>query len=85
MKQNNKPTPFFSDLEPWKKEWQSMPEFIQEDLEPFQSILVHFETEEDRIEFSKLVNQKITSKTRFIWFPKVERANLLKEICTDES
>ena len=56
----------------WKKEWQGMPEFVQEDLTPYQSIWVHFTNKEDMDAFSKLVGQKITMKTRFMYYPKVE-------------
>ena len=63
----------FNDLkkENWKEEWQGMPEFIQEDQEPFKTISVHFEKQEDVDAFAKLVDQKINTKTHFIWYPKV--------------
>lgn len=76
---------FFSDLEPWKKEWTGMPEYNQRDKTPIQSILIHFESEKDREDFAKLINQKITSTTKFLWFPKLKKMNLLNRICTDES
>lgn len=66
----------FDDLDEfasWNEEWQNMPEFLQEDKEPFQSIVVSFEKKEDLDAFAKLVNQKITYKTKSIWFPKKER------------
>ncbi|MFA5934955.1 MAG: hypothetical protein WC827_03670 [Candidatus Paceibacterota bacterium] len=56
----------------WKKEWQGMPEFIQKDLTPFRIIKVSFRSKEDVAEFAKLMNQKLTAKTRSIWFPKVQ-------------
>ena len=31
-----------SELDSWKKEWQGMPEFIQEDKEPIQKITRNF-------------------------------------------
>lgn len=58
--------------EKWKDEWKGMPEFIQEDLQPFQSVIVHFESRKDMDDFSKLVEQKLTYKTKSIWFPKAE-------------
>jgi transcription elongation factor GreA-like protein len=66
----------FEDLDEfasWKEHWENMPEFIQEDMDSFQSIIVHFETKEDRDEFSKLLQQKITYKTKSLWFPKYNR------------
>ena len=38
-------------------------------------IIVHFKNENDRKEFAKLIEQKITEKTKYIWFPKVENEN----------
>lgn len=41
--------------ETWKREWQQMPEFVQEDAQPFQSVIIHFETKEDRDNFAQLI------------------------------
>lgn len=58
----------------WRKEWQGMPEFIQEKKEKeFSKITVRFATEEDLKDFSKLIGQKLTEKTKSIWHPKIER------------
>ena len=38
-------------------EWTDMPEFVNEENNPFLSIKVHFETEEDMQNFSKLIKQ----------------------------
>ena len=51
------------------EEWVGMPEFIQEKKQPFSKINIRFETEEDLIEFAKLIGQKLTSKTKSIWYP----------------
>lgn len=72
---------FFEDLEEWKKYWKGMPEFVQYDESPYKSIIVHFNDEGDVENFSKLTGQKITSKTKFINFPKIERENLLAKVC----
>lgn len=60
----------FDDGENWNEAWQGMPEFIQEDLGPFKTIYVHFESREDMEKFSKLTGQKIGMDTRSIWFPE---------------
>jgi hypothetical protein len=61
------------DLEvPWRAAWRGMPEFIQEDLKPLKSMLVHFETDEDMAQFAKLIDQTITPNTRSVWFPEAE-------------
>lgn len=53
----------------WVAEWIGMPEFIQEKQEPFSKITIRFETEKDLQEFAKLIQQKLTPKTKSIWFP----------------
>lgn len=63
----------FDEMQSWKKHWQDMPEFIAEDLAPYQQIIVSFECKEDVEAFSKLINQKLTYKTKSVWYPKVER------------
>jgi hypothetical protein len=69
----------------WQKEWQGMPEFIQEDLMPFRAINVRFRNEEDVQEFAKLLGQVITPKQKALWFPFAEfrRASHLRYV--DES
>jgi hypothetical protein len=65
--------PLFDNLQKdWEKEWQGMPEFIQNDIGPFKSVIVHFENRDDMDAFSKVVEQNITQDTASIWFPKVE-------------
>jgi len=51
-------------------EWVGMPEFIQEDKEAYRQILVSFENETDVQDFARIIGQKITEKTRYIWHPK---------------
>tara|TARA_Y100000310_G_scaffold325015_1_gene387812 strand:+ start:1512 stop:1775 length:264 start_codon:yes stop_codon:yes gene_type:complete len=69
----------FEDLDWWRKEWQDMPEYEMEDLTSFQSVIVHFETEEDRDNFAKLMEQNITYLTKSIWFPKVKIAHFMNK------
>jgi hypothetical protein len=55
------------------KEWRGMPEYVNENLEPFASVLVHFATAEDRKQFEELVGQTVSGTTRkmaSIWFPR---------------
>jgi len=56
--------------ERWERHWQGMPEYISEHKDPWKSILVHFKDENDLKDFAKLIDQKITLKTKFIWHPK---------------
>ena len=53
-------------------EWVGMPEFIQAKKEPFAKIIFRFETEEDLKEFSALIGQKLTGKTKSAWHPQLE-------------
>lgn len=85
MSKNSKTQGLFDDLESWKKEWKGMPEFIQEDLTSFRKIVIHFRSEEDVQEFSKLIQQKITPKQPSLWFPKMEFRKFSNKRYTDES
>ena len=57
-------------------EWLNMPEFEQDAQKPYQSINLHFNSEEAVQAFARLISQTITDKTKFLWYPKRERANL---------
>lgn len=73
----------FDDLDEfasWNEEWQNMPEFIQDDKEPIQSIVVSFEKREDVEEFAKLIGQKITYKTKSIWFPQKKKDSVINKV-----
>jgi hypothetical protein len=59
--------------EEWKEHWQGMPEFVQEDNKPFKTVIVHFRTNEDYLEFQKLIDQKLTDKTKSIWHPGLDK------------
>lgn len=60
----------------WAKTWDQagMPEYNQQDIEPYQSIKMNFMNIKDREDFIKLVNQpKTTFKTNYLWFPQVDK------------
>ena len=59
----------------WKKEWQNMPEYSQEDLQPIKKLIISFDTYEDYFNFGKLIDQKLTSKTKSVWYPKMEKTS----------
>lgn len=75
------------DSEEWRKHWKDMPEFQQEEDKPYKTIYVHFRTKEDYEEFAKIIDQKMTDKTKSIWHPKLEitKNSLLRWIEDDES
>jgi hypothetical protein len=62
--------------EKWRKDWKGMPEFNQEDLKPYQQIIISFECDDDVKKFAELIDQKLTYKTKSIWFPSQERESL---------
>ena len=63
----------------WQKHWVGMPEFSQPMNKPFKSILVHCQTEEDYDALSVALDQPLTNKTKFAWYPfKAKDENSLK-------
>lgn len=52
--------------------YQGMPEFENEDQESYRKIIVHFDSDEDAEMFGVAIKQKITDKTKYIWFPQKE-------------
>jgi hypothetical protein len=76
----------FEPIDPdWKKEWQNMPEFVQEKQECYAKIIIRFDNEHDLQEFAKLINQKLTKKTKSIWHPFKSHWGATKKIWVDES
>lgn len=71
--------------EAWKKEWLDMPEFIQEDLLPIKSLIIHFETLGDMVEFSHLLKQRMTPNTKSIWYPEVTELSRINKRYYDAS
>jgi ADP-glucose pyrophosphorylase len=65
-------------------EWVDMPEFVQDKKEPFMKIIVRFESEQDLKDFSKLIGQKLTKKTKSIWFPFKSHWGGIKKVWIDE-
>lgn len=67
------------------KEWEGMPEFEQEDLSAFATIIVRFDSKENLDKFSEIIGQTITDKTKHIWYPKKEKQDLDSMAWKDES
>jgi dTDP-4-amino-4,6-dideoxygalactose transaminase len=55
----------------WKKEWKDMPEYYNEDLSPHRSLIVHFTDEKAVQDFMKATGLKLTEKSKFAWYPKL--------------
>jgi hypothetical protein len=66
----------------WQKEWQGMPEFVQDDMKSISSVVVNFLTVEDMNAFSELIGKRITFTTKSVLFPVYSTA---KKIYVDES
>lgn len=66
-------------------EWKGMPEFLQEDLTAWKSIIVNFESRADMDAFAKLVGQNLTTRTRSIWYPEAEIGHFIDKRYRDAS
>jgi hypothetical protein len=51
--------------------WQDMPEFVQEDKTSYREIKIHFPDQKSVDAFARLLNQPITDKTKFLWYPEI--------------
>lgn len=61
------------EVEPeWRKHWRGMPEFVQDDLRPKRSIIVHFRGDDDVVRFAELLGQTISPRQKSLWYPPVE-------------
>jgi hypothetical protein len=64
--------------------WDGMPEYEQENaINTDLSINVHFASDDDIKAFAELLEQNITPKTTYIWYPKQEKLNLKEYRCVD--
>ena len=57
------------ELDDIMREWQAMPEFSHQNLEPWKQLIVSFACPEDLATFARLVEQPIQATTRSIWYP----------------
>lgn len=85
MAKDDKQMKLFDSPEWWEEHWQGMPEFVQDDLSPFRTIMLHFKDREDMELFEKLVDQKIYRETKSIWYPKVKIERYINKQYIDES
>jgi hypothetical protein len=70
----------------WENEWVGMPEYSQNKVKKeYASIIVRFDSKEDLEEFSKLLNQKLTNKTKSIYFPQIIRGINANKLYIDEN
>ncbi len=69
MQGENDPNKEFDDLGEFK--------FVNRDVSAWKQLLVNFRCEEDYIEFAKLIDQNLTDKTKSIFFPVLEKENVI--------
>lgn len=66
--------------------WVGMPEFNQGDKNGCRQLIVHFETAIDVQNFAVLIGQKISEKTKYVWYPEQHRDLVAdKAYISDES
>lgn len=68
-----------------EKEWIGMPEFVQNKQEAYAKIIFRFRNEEDLNNFSSLIGQKLSNKTKSAWFPMLEKGSCSYKRYVDES
>ena len=56
-------------------EWENMPEFVSEKVEPYAKVIVRFDNEQYLKEFSEMIGQKVNVKTKSIWHPQLDRGS----------
>lgn len=76
---------FDDDQLAYKEEWKDMPEYIQEDLTAWKSVLVHFKNKEDMQAFAILIKQTVIQSTKYIWFPKSKVEGMMDKRWKSES
>lgn|SRR5574341_665839 len=65
------------ELVPWLAEWQNMPEYSHEDLEPKYQIIVSFACAADVEDFGRAIGQELSASDAArqlpsIWYPEQE-------------
>lgn len=76
--------PVIPEIDSWEDHWKGMPEFEQDDLSPYRSMYIHFRNQEDLNDFSKIMNQQITDKTKSMWYPILIKNNYGDDVYIDE-
>ena len=66
-------------------EWSGMPEFNNDDLSPKRQLIISFRNEDDIKAFATLIKQKITEKTKSLWYPIAPHEKQFDKVYTDES
>ena len=78
MSKENNQLALFEMKEWWGDEWEGMPEFVQNDITSWKSIIIHLKDRNDMEAFGRLINQRIGKKTKSLWYPELTPAQLIK-------
>lgn len=73
-----------SELVPWMREWQNMPEFSIEDLAPKYSVIINFTCAGDVEDFARAIGQRLTAndqsrQMQSLWFPCQEIGRIVNK------
>jgi len=62
---------------------ESLPDYKHEYLQPWQTVMVHLASREDKNALAKLLGQTITDETKYLWFPKpdMKRVSNKRWVC----
>lgn len=66
-------------------EWKGMPEFNGEDQMGAKQLIIHFKTMDDYFLFGVMINQKLSEKTKSIWYPEQERGSQTDHVYEKET
>lgn len=69
--------PNFIGTRKWMQHWKDMPAFNVVKNGPYKSVDVKIRTEEDLQTFGALTGYNMTNKTKFLWYPKINKNNKL--------
>ena len=69
----------------WQQKWKGMPAYEMSDKTAYKQVLVSFRNIKDFEDFERLIGQKMTRKTKSIWFPKSEIDHVMEHAWVDES
>ncbi len=64
--------------------WNGMPEFVQDGEKVHRKIIISFKSEDDVKKFAELLDQRITDKTKSLWYPAKEKSNKISMWIDDE-
>lgn len=66
------------------KEWEGLPKFTNEKNTPYKKIIMTFFNQDDVDAFAKLIDQKITDRTKTMYYPAIPRPTVYNFWVDDE-